>query len=145
MWFQFPTGQDAISVERQMFTSEWKNEEGVHFFRAPGHFSGKLTKEGGCKLLIAPPLGVPKDLPDMPAIQMPQADGADEKLLSLQASLSDERSTSSSLRAELAAKLHENDSLKLQVHELSERINELEEKISDDDDSGLITLPKKGR
>jgi len=128
-----------------MFTSEWKNEEGVHFFRAPNHFSTKLTKEGGCKLLIKPPPGVPKDLPDLPMMREPQVDGTDEKVLSLQASLSDERSTSSSLRAELAARLHENDALKLQVHELTEKINELEEKISDEDGTGLVTIPRKGK
>lgn len=144
MWFQFPIGQDAISVERQMFTSEWTSEEGTHFFRAPGHFTERLVREGGCVPFLKPPVGIPDDLPDITFIE-PQKDGSGNRVQILESLLSDEKSTSSSLRAELAAKLHENDALKLQVHELSEKINELEEKVSDDDDTGLVTVSKKGR
>jgi hypothetical protein len=131
MWFQFAPGEDAVSIERQMFKSEYKNKQGEAFFRAPNHFAEKLAREAGCKLLGSPPDGAPENLPDFPILRE-QIDSTDARVLVLQSELSSERASTSALRAELAAVLHERDALLLQVHELSEELNEIKERHEDE-------------
>jgi len=129
MWFQFPENEEIISVERQTFITEYTNNNGDRFFRAPDHFREKLVRDGGCKALIIPPEGVPDNLP--PLAFPETAPGADDKVLMIQQELSNERSTSTALRAELGAALHERDQLRFQVHELTEELNDLKEKMED--------------
>lgn len=131
MWFQFAPNEDSISVDRMAFVAEWSSKEG-NFFRAPAHFKDKLVLEGGCKALGGAPEGVPDTLPDLVFAEKPQDNASD--LLALKQQLSMEKSATSALRAELGATLHERDQLKLQVHELSEKILELETKIEDDEE-----------
>jgi hypothetical protein len=130
MWFQFAKGENLISIERQVFVSEWVDKEGNSFFRAPDHFASKLGRDGGCKVLVHPPYGVPDDLPDPNFQEQPQ-DNVD-KSLALKQELSEEKSANSALRANWSAVAHENDQLKLQIHELTEKINELEARIDDE-------------
>ncbi len=131
MWFAFPHGLDAVSVEQQVFVAEWTNETGDNFFRAPKHFSSRLEREAGCRPLALPPAGVPANLPDV-IFAEPKIDGTNEQIASLKALLSDEKSTSSALRAQLGAVMHENDRLKLQVHELTEENLELKDQADDE-------------
>lgn len=129
MWFQFAQNESSLSIDRMVFRAEYSTKDG-DFFRAPDHFKTKLTSEGGCKALVQPPLGAPDNLPEMAIPEQPRDYGGE--VLALRGELSQEKSTSSALRAELGATLHERDQLKLQVHELTEKILELETKIQDE-------------
>lgn len=131
MWFQFAKGEDALSVDRQLFKTEYKNGNGESFFRAPAHFRDKLVIEGGCKALTLPPAGAPDNLPEL-SIPDPQIAANNEAILAMKAELSSEKTVSSALRAELSAVLHERDGLKLQVHELTESMNELKARMEDE-------------
>lgn len=130
MWFQFPPNENTISIDQMVFQTEWTNKNGDNFFRAPNHFTGKLVQEGGCKALVVPPSGAPKNLPEVTFPDPPQDFSRD--MITLKDQLSKEKSASSALRAELGATLHERDSLKLQVHELNEKVIELEARIEDE-------------
>lgn len=130
MWFKFAPNEGSISIERMMFATEWTNAEGENFFRAPEHFREKLVKEGGCQVITGNPPGVPNNLPEI-TFQENQKDSSDE-MLAIKQELSMEKSASSSLRAELGSTMHERDQLKLQVHELTEKVLELETKIEDE-------------
>ena len=128
MWFQFPQDQHIISVERQVFVPEYTDDGGREYFRAPNHFKDKLVAHGECVALGGRPVGVPDDLPDFTIPNVVQED----QLLAMKQELSDERSTSSALRAELAASLHERDTLALQVHELTEEVEALKSRMADE-------------
>lgn len=129
MWFQFASGEEILSIERQIFIPEYSAPAG-NFFRAPDHFKDKLVREGGCKALGAPPEGVPDNLPDVKFYE-PKLDTTSSAILDLKQALSDERSNSSAMRAEMAAALHERDMALLKIHEMAEEIISLKSKLED--------------
>lgn len=63
MWFEAPAGFGGISVQRQEFVPEIKDEEGRVYFRAPDHFAPLILNVGGFKIVEKPPADFPEDLP----------------------------------------------------------------------------------
>jgi hypothetical protein len=102
MWFRFPEGVGAISVEGQEFIPEVRDSAGRNYFRAPDHFAPKILGEQD--FVAATP---ETDLPDLP-----QADpDRDSAIVLLQTQVS-------SLTMERDGLAAENASLKLQLEEL---------------------------
>ena len=135
MWFKFPEGTTAISVQQQNFRPEFKDESGRDLFRAPAHFASDILRNRGFEALGSAPEGAPEDLvaPD------PLRDGVildmGARVAGLEAELSNERTNTSALRAELGAALHERDLLKLKLHEVTQELetlkSEAEEKLEE--------------
>ena len=65
MWFKFPEGASAITVQQQGFIVEFTDEQGREYFRAPDHFSTTILSIPGFALAM--------DLKDAPA-DLPKAD-----------------------------------------------------------------------
>lgn len=132
MWFQFPEGSNAITVQQQSFKSEAKDVEGREYFRAPEHFADIILGIAGFSIKEPPDC----DLPDLPQAD-PLRDGA---IGDLAKKLDVEQETSrrlredlNSLSAEFFALKAERDKLNTtleaeqrRVAALEERLNELE-------------------
>lgn len=127
-WIKCPPGVGAITVERQHFSTEATDEEGRAYFRVPDHFCPSVMSTGLGFAISDPPAGT--DLPDLPQAD-PLRDGAIaeglQKVQALEAQVTDQNMELGALRARLAETLHERDALKLEVHELTQRVTELEE------------------
>lgn len=62
MWFSFPPGCEAISIEQQQFNIEMLGDNNIGYFRAPDHFATKILALNGFAV-ANPPEGAPEDLP----------------------------------------------------------------------------------
>ena len=59
-WLQFPDGTERITVERQEFSVEVRDDAGHGFFRLPDHFVPRVLAVGGFRV-TPPPTGAPED------------------------------------------------------------------------------------
>lgn len=62
MWFRLPEGCGGITVERQEFSPEFRDDDGNAYFRAPDHFAPRILEMKGFAVVETPP-GAPDDLP----------------------------------------------------------------------------------
>ena len=75
MWFRFPKGTEAISVEQQEFRSVCKDPEGFDYFQAPEHFAPRILDIKGF-MTAQRPANAPDEVQDM----NPKRDGALEEM-----------------------------------------------------------------
>lgn len=54
MWFRFPKGHGAISIEQQEFKAEVTDADGYSYFRAPNHFAPRILALGNFAVLDPP-------------------------------------------------------------------------------------------
>ena len=128
MWFAFPEGTDAITVQLQEFHVEAKDEQGREYFRAPDHFAAIILDLPGFKT-AKPPEGSPADLP----LADPLRDGAIGQLTS-----------------QIDALKAENESLKAahvtsraEVVDLKEKLSAVETKLASLEATSTEFKPKK--
>lgn len=119
MWFQFPEGTTALSVQQQEFCIEAVDKDGRGYFRAPDHFAGIILDQPGFRSAIAPE-GAPEDLPVADPLH-------DNTITQLSAQVDTLRFENSNFRAIIAELSAERDDLKLKLFESQARVNELEE------------------
>lgn len=128
MWFSFPKGCAAISVEQQEFHAQYKDDNGVEYFQAPDHFAPLILGQKGFEACDRP-----KDAPKSLKNMEPKRDAAikdlSQQVTALQNENTDLRTSMNSLQGEFRStivKLREvNDELttrKREVEVLRERL-----------------------
>lgn len=130
MWFQLPEGCGGITVERQEFMPEFRNDKGTAYFRAPDHFAPRILALKGF-VAVQQPEGAPEDLPK----EDPARDGAIEELTR---NLEAQRIEVQNLRSDLAAAVsrisamtNERTDLNTTLAKALARVAELEEELED--------------
>ena len=130
MWFSFPPGCGAISVERQEFVAEWTDDNGKGYFRAPDHFAPRILAIQGFSVVETPD-GAPADLPKAD----PLRDSAIAELTGTAQAQRDEiqnlRSDLQAATARVAALSNEKTDLVTKLAVAEAKIHELEEEIED--------------
>jgi len=133
MWFSFPPGYEAISVEQQQFNVEITDTAGVGYFRAPDHFATKILALQGFAV-ATPPEGAPEDLPRMD----PLRDGAIAELTGTteaqKREIHDLREDLGAMNAKIIALQTEKVDLLAKLETAEAEIEALKEKI---DDAGI--------
>ena len=131
MWFRMPEGCGGISVERQEFFPEIRDEKGFGYFRAPNHFAPRILMNKGFVAVERPPEGAPEDLPNAD----PLRDGAISDLTKTVDALKLEagglRSDLNVAVAKVAALVADRDGLLAKVEELTNKITDLEEELEE--------------
>lgn len=125
MWFRFPLGHTAISIEQQEFKAEAKDASGFEYFRAPNHFAPKILSLGGYAVVDPPEQG-PDD--DKERTDKDQAIGTlSQELEAAQEEAKNLRENLNALSAEHIALTNERDGLAQKVADLTHKLTELEE------------------
>ena len=131
MWFSMPEGCGGISVERQEFGVDFRDENGVGYFRAPDHFATKILAIKGFALVENPPVGAPEDLPKAD----PLRDGAIAELTKTveaqKTEIQNLRTDMTAANSRVIALTNENTDLKGKVQVLQGTITGLEEQLED--------------
>lgn len=119
MWFKFPKGCDAVSVERQSFRSEATDAEGRGYFRAPPHFAARiLAMNLGFVADVSPPEGSPADFPK----EDPLRDGAIAELTKANEAL---RLEIAALRSDLEAERAKSRAIATERNDFADKISKL--------------------
>ena len=116
MWFRMPEGCGGITVEQQEFSIEFKDANGVCYFRAPDHFSPRILSMSGFAS-VDQPEGALADLPKAD----PLRDGAIAELTQSNQSLKIEMQN---LRSDLVAAHAKLASLNNDKTELEKKLRE---------------------
>jgi len=149
MWFKFPKGCDSISVDRQVFKTEYENESGK-FFRAPDHFAPKILSIGMGFEIVAQPEGAMEDLPK----QDPARDNTIGQMAieaeGLKAELQGVREDLQASNAKIIALVADKEKLSVQLQDALHKINMLEEQIEElghapKEDDIMATIEKKNQ
>ena len=130
MWFRLPEGCGGVTVERQEFVPEFRDDTGRAYFRAPDHFAPRLLEIKGFSVVETPD-GAPEDLPKAD----PLRDGAIAELTrALEARDIEIRNLRSDLGAATAkAQAFSNERVELleKIAKLEDKVTELEEQLED--------------
>jgi len=137
MWFKFPAGCDRISIERQEFAVEVKDEDGEGYFRAPDHFSARILELKGFSVATTLPEGSPADLPKPDPLR-------DNAITALTNTVEALKLEAQNLRTDLSVSMAkvrtlENEKAMLEVA-LKEVTNKLAELQEDDEEETLPAL-----
>ena len=124
MWFQYPKGTTAISVNLHEYGVDFRDPDGVEYFRAPEHFAPTILGLPGFRQVGAPK-GAPPDLPPEPA---PRPEARDEIHETLRSQVAELQIAMENLKGVLTVTSAERDDLKLKLHEAQTRIDELEDR-----------------
>lgn len=121
MWFRFPKGAEAVTVERQQFNVEYKDKDGS-YFRAPSHFTTQILRHTGFVAVGEMPPGAPEDLPmSNPA--------TDTTINELTQTVEAQKAQLASLQTDINSAQAENTALKNSNVELNKQIDEMEDEI----------------
>lgn len=133
MWFSMPKGCGGITVERQEFSVEAKDDKGVGYFRAPDHFAPRILSLGAGFAMATPPEGAPADLPK----DDPLRDGAIVELTKVSEAqkieIQDLRADLIAATSRVTAFNNENTELKTKLMAKEKEIEELREQLEDKD------------
>src|SRR6266566_109552 len=116
MWFKFPPGMSGISVAQQEFNTEFTDEEGKNYFRAPDHFASLILDGTRIAAIQVPPPGAPEDLPK---VSSPEANNIIQLTGQMEALKLDKNGLESTVAA-----------LKAQILDLTKKLNEVEAMLS---------------
>ncbi len=101
LWFQFPEGQNSVSVHAQMFETEVRDAKGIGFFRAPEVFCDTILGLPGFEQRIPKidmrQLEVKHHIPALQA----RIDGLEADIRALQTKLRDAGENLNIARAEI--------------------------------------------
>ena len=134
MWFKFPEGVTEISVQQMNFHSEFEDESGAQYFRAPDHFAHYILALPKFISVESMPEGAPSDLNPTDTLR-------DTTIGRLTAELSASKLEVEQLHGAIASFRAQNDDLKLALHNATEEIKNLK---ADLEESGNETEQKVG-
>jgi len=118
MWFKFPEGTTQVSVEQQTFSPEYKDDQGYEYFRAPDHFAPLILGFKDFKARAPQGDDVPDDIRTLPSKDALVLDSMTSQLEALKAE-------NAQLRTTIQVGRDENDSLRKQLAESQQQVNEL--------------------
>jgi hypothetical protein len=140
MWFKFPEGTEAITVQQQSFSVEARDNDGNGYFRAPDHFAAIILDLPGFTHKV-PPEGS-TDLADLSPFD-PVKDSNVQMLAAKNEALKLENDGLRAAHAEISA---ERDGLKLKLYEAEQEIERLKNpEIQASQDSLVETVGKSGK
>lgn len=130
MWFKFPVGVTAISVQQQQFVAEHTDEDGGLYFRAPDHFAPLILalKDFG---IASQPKGAPPDLDPNDRVKSDAISQLGGTVTQLQRELADSQAGLIAVNRDLQTKTAELAQANGIVNQLTARIKELEEELEE--------------
>jgi hypothetical protein len=131
MWFRFPLGAERITIERQAFSSEFVDEAGRHYFRAPGHFAPTVLALAGFDVVENLPEGMPADLPREDPERDKAIAGLTASLTALRDDIAGLQSDRIAAQQALTAAQHENTMLKAELAKANATIADLQDDLED--------------
>ena len=117
-WFQLPSDVSSISVERQSFKPEFKDDNNNRYFRAPEHFAAQILGMNIGIKQVAPGEGWPEDIPRREV---------GEAIDTLGLTVSNLQDENKKLREMLSAVVRERDDIKIAHADLLKQITELKQ------------------
>jgi peptidoglycan hydrolase CwlO-like protein len=123
MWFQFPEGVSAISVQLQDFSAQAADENGREYFHAPDHFA---------PLILDLPGFIAKKPPDADKIQIPmESRSSDDALVRVASQVEAFKLENGNLRSTIAELSAQRDDLKVENNNLKGEVSQLKEEIEE--------------